>query len=169
MALDSPKLQKVLEEIKNGVIQLPDFQREWKWDDQRIRELIATVTLDYPLGVVMTLETGGSSPFRARPLTGAEDAGTATPGLLLLDGQQRLTSLFQSLHLARPVGRSTTGTRNSGAGTTSTSSRPSAHPRTGTTPSFPYPKTACCARTSPEGWISSSAAPRWNAGPRTSR
>ncbi|MGI5145124.1 GmrSD restriction endonuclease domain-containing protein [Plantactinospora sp. CA-294935] len=103
MALDSPKLQKVLEEIKIGVIQLPDFQREWKWDDQRIRELIATVTLDYPLGVVMTLETGGSSPFRARPLTGAEDAGSVTPGLLLLDGQQRLTSLFQSLHLARPV------------------------------------------------------------------
>ncbi|MER7005809.1 DUF262 domain-containing protein [Dactylosporangium sp. NPDC000555] len=103
MALDSPKLQKVLEEIETGVIQLPDFQREWKWDDQRIRELIATVTLDYPLGVVMTLETGGAAPFRARPLTGAEDARTVTPGLLLLDGQQRLTSLFQALHLDRPV------------------------------------------------------------------
>ncbi|MEV4617387.1 DUF262 domain-containing protein [Asanoa sp. NPDC049573] len=103
MALDSPKLQKVLEDIKSGVLQLPDFQREWKWDDQRIRELIATVTLDYPLGVVMTLETGGKKPFRPRTLTGAETARSVTPDLLLLDGQQRLTSLFQALHLDQPV------------------------------------------------------------------
>jgi hypothetical protein len=103
VALDSPKLQKVLENIESGVMQLPDFQRDWKWDDQRIRELIATVTLDYPLGVVMTLETGGRSPFRARTLTGAEAGGSVNPSLLLLDGQQRLTSLFQALHLNRPV------------------------------------------------------------------
>ena len=32
MALDSPKLQRVLEEIESGVMQLPDFQREWKWE-----------------------------------------------------------------------------------------------------------------------------------------
>lgn len=103
MALDSPRLRQVLEEIKSGIIQLPDFQRDWKWDDQRIRELIATVTLDYPLGVVMTLETGGQSPFRARPLTGAEAAQTVVPDLLLLDGQQRLTSLVQALHSDHPV------------------------------------------------------------------
>ncbi|MFC5922922.1 GmrSD restriction endonuclease domain-containing protein [Micromonospora vulcania] len=110
MALDSPKLQKVLEDIESGVLQLPDFQREWKWDDQRIRELIATVTLDYPLGVVMTLETGGRKPFRPRILTGAEAGRSVTPDLLLLDGQQRLTSLFQALHLGQPV--RTTDERN---------------------------------------------------------
>ncbi|HEY5834868.1 GmrSD restriction endonuclease domain-containing protein [Streptomyces sp.] len=111
VGLDSPKLSKVLEDVAAGVMQLPDFQRDWKWDDQRIRELIATVTLDYPLGVVMTLETGGRSPFRARTLTGADQTTTAvTPNLLLLDGQQRLTSLFQALHLDRPV--LTTDARN---------------------------------------------------------
>ncbi|MEV6102725.1 DUF262 domain-containing protein [Nocardia sp. NPDC051981] len=109
MGVDSPRLETVLEEIKSGAMQLPDFQRDWKWDDQRIRELIATVTLDYPLGVVMTLETGGKSTFRARPLTGAETNDRATPDLLLLDGQQRLTSLFQALYLDRPV--RTTDTR----------------------------------------------------------
>ncbi|MEU5552122.1 DUF262 domain-containing protein [Micromonospora sp. NPDC047793] len=103
MALDSPKLQKLLKDIESGVLQLPDFQREWKWDDQRIRELIATVTLDYPLGVVMTLETGGRKPFRPRTLTGAEAGRSIIPDLLLLDGQQRLTSLFQALHLSQPV------------------------------------------------------------------
>ncbi len=46
MALDSPKLNDVLKDVAGGTLQLPDFQRDWKWDDQRIRELIATVTLD---------------------------------------------------------------------------------------------------------------------------
>ncbi|WP_218024102.1 DUF262 domain-containing protein [Nocardia xishanensis] len=103
MALDNPMLRTLLERIHSGELQLPDFQREWKWDDQRIRELIATVTLNYPLGVVMTLDTGGATRFRTRPLTGAEMAGHVEPGVLLLDGQQRLTSLYQSLFLDRPV------------------------------------------------------------------
>ncbi|MFJ6769397.1 DUF262 domain-containing protein [Kitasatospora sp. NPDC091257] len=104
MALDSPKLKDVLGDVASGTLQLPDFQREWKWDDDRIRAIIATVTLDYPLGVVMTLETGGtSSPFRARTLTGADSEQDQVPHLLLLDGQQRLTSLFQALYLDAPV------------------------------------------------------------------
>jgi hypothetical protein len=103
VALDSPKLQEVLEDIQSGSLQLPDFQRDWVWDDERIRALVGTVTLDYPLGVVMTLQTGGHSPFRARTLTGAEAAGAVNPSLLLLDGQQRLTSLFQALHRDHPV------------------------------------------------------------------
>ncbi|MFI9466647.1 DUF262 domain-containing protein [Streptomyces sp. NPDC052492] len=103
MALDSLKLSDALVDVASGALQLPDFQREWKWDDERIRALIATVTLDYPLGVVMALQTNGTSPFRTRTLKGAEDAQTAVPDLLLLDGQQRLTSLFQALHRDRPV------------------------------------------------------------------
>ncbi|ROR38149.1 GmrSD restriction endonuclease domain-containing protein [Kitasatospora cineracea] len=103
MALDSPKLKDVLADVASGTLQLPDFQREWKWDDDRIRAIIATVTLDYPLGVVMTLETGGHSPFRARTLTGASLVEDKVPSLLLLDGQQRLTSLFQALYLDAPV------------------------------------------------------------------
>ncbi len=97
------KLKTLLAEVASGALQLPDFQRDWKWDDDRIRAIIATVTLDYPLGVVMTLETGGDSPFRARELTGARFAEGLEPSLLLLDGQQRLTSLFQALFQDRPV------------------------------------------------------------------
>ncbi|MGW6934610.1 GmrSD restriction endonuclease domain-containing protein [Lentzea sp. NPDC054927] len=103
MALDSPKLRELLKNIAAAKIQLPDFQREWKWDDERIRALIATVTLDYPLGVVMTLETGGAAQFRARTLAGVESDPGVVPDLLLLDGQQRLTSLVQALYLERPV------------------------------------------------------------------
>ncbi|MER8036878.1 GmrSD restriction endonuclease domain-containing protein [Streptomyces hydrogenans] len=103
MALDNPDLKDVLKDVASGVLQLPDFQRDWKWDDERIRALIATVTLKYPLGVVMALHTGGASPFKARTLEGAKGGEGRTPDLLLLDGQQRLTSLFQALHQDGPV------------------------------------------------------------------
>lgn len=102
-ALDNVKLKEVLADVASGTLQLPDFQRDWKWDDDRIRAIIATVTLDYPLGVVMTLQTGGNSRFRARALTGAHLDEEREPELLLLDGQQRLTSLFQALCLDMPV------------------------------------------------------------------
>ncbi|MFI5868310.1 DUF262 domain-containing protein [Streptomyces sp. NPDC051546] len=101
--LDNVKLKALLADVASGTLQLPDFQRDWKWDDDRIRAIVATVTLDYPLGVVMTLETGGDSPFRARSLTGAQVAEDVAPSLLLLDGQQRLTSLFQALFQDSPV------------------------------------------------------------------
>ncbi|ARE74562.1 DUF262 domain-containing protein [Streptomyces virginiae] len=103
MSLDSPQLKKLLQDVASGALQLPDFQREWVWDDERIKALIATVTLDYPLGVVMALQTGGSTPFRARPINGTEGCDSRTPDLLLLDGQQRMTSLFQALYRDQPV------------------------------------------------------------------
>ncbi|WP_258527745.1 DUF262 domain-containing protein [Streptomyces sp. NBRC 110611] len=110
MALDGPSLGKMLDDVAAGRIQLPDFQRQWKWDDDRIRALLATVTLDYPLGVAMTLETGGEAQFKARPLHGTEVDPAVVPEQLLLDGQQRLTSLFQALKSKRPV--ETTGARS---------------------------------------------------------
>ncbi|MEV6672000.1 DUF262 domain-containing protein [Streptomyces sp. NPDC051162] len=101
--LDNVKLKALLADVASGGLQLPDFQRDWKWQDDRVRAIIATVTLDYPMGVVMTLETGGASPFRSSALTGARFPEGTEPSLLLLDGQQRLTSLFQALFQGEPV------------------------------------------------------------------
>nr|WP_240646753.1 MULTISPECIES: DUF262 domain-containing protein [Streptomyces] len=74
---------------------MPAFQGNRKWDDDRIRANIATVTLDYPLGLVMTLQTGGAARFRSRTLTGAGPEDDPKAELLLLYGQQRLTSSSQ--------------------------------------------------------------------------
>jgi Protein of unknown function DUF262 len=105
MPFESPDwpLGELLRDIEVGKIQLPDFQREWKWDNDRIASLLATISLGYPIGVMMMLETGGDGVrFKPKPLAGAESA-THEPEALLLDGQQRLTSLFQALQSGRPV------------------------------------------------------------------
>ncbi len=107
MPFESPDwpLGDLLRDIGSGKVQLPDFQRDWKWDDPRIASLLATITRGYPIGVVMTLETGGEDArFKPKPLAGVDDAGNLKdPEQLLLDGQQRLTSLFQALMSREPV------------------------------------------------------------------
>lgn len=97
-------LSELIENVRAGKIQLPDFQRPWVWDDERIAALLATVARGYPLGVMMTLETSDSGlRFRPKPLEGVVLPGKVEPEELLMDGQQRLTSLFQALASEQPV------------------------------------------------------------------
>ena len=89
-------LHKLLDDCHRGVLQLPDFQRSWVWDEQRIKSLIASVSRAFPVGALMSLDTGGPVNFRPRPVEGAPaEARQAAPQSLLLDGQQRMTSLYQ--------------------------------------------------------------------------
>ena len=89
----------ILSKVDNGKMQLPDFQRGWVWDDHHIRDLIASVSLSFPIGAVMTLENGGKDVrFNPRPIEGTDESvKQVQPETLILDGQQRLTSLFQAL------------------------------------------------------------------------
>jgi hypothetical protein len=89
-------LDKLLDDCHSGVIQLPDFQRSWVWDEERIKGLIASVSRAFPIGALMSLNTGGPVNFKPRPVEGApQSAKEASPRSLLLDGQQRMTSLYQ--------------------------------------------------------------------------
>lgn len=101
-SVDPPLLKDILEQIAKGELQLPDFQRGWVWDDPHIGSLIASVSLAYPIGAVMFLEAGGV-PFKPRLFAGVELAPQPAPKMLVLDGQQRLTSMFLSLKSAKPV------------------------------------------------------------------
>ena len=99
-----PLLSELLSEVRKGNYQLPDFQRGWVWEDERITKLIASVSLSYPIGAAMLLETGGNAAkFKPRPIEGVELPKPVLPGKLILDGQQRLTSLFAALMSGKPV------------------------------------------------------------------
>jgi len=104
---DSTKgsLSDILREIKQGKIQLPDFQRGWIWDDDHIRDLLVSIARSFPIGAIMLLETGGEVRFETRPVEGLEDKvpKNMQPERLILDGQQRLTTLTQALSITEPV------------------------------------------------------------------
>jgi len=89
-------LHKLLGDCDRGTLQLPDFQRSWVWDEERIKSLIASISRAFPVGALMTLDTGGDVNFKPRPIEGAPIAArSVSPQSLLLDGQQRMTSLYQ--------------------------------------------------------------------------
>jgi hypothetical protein len=104
---DSTKTQlgDLLRRIVEGKLQLPDFQRGWVWDDEHIRSLLVSIARSFPIGAVMLLEAGGQTRFQMRPVEGVELPGDSSKLAeeLLLDGQQRLTSLTQVLKLDSPV------------------------------------------------------------------
>ena len=97
------QLKKLLESVEDCRIQLPDFQRGWVWDDERVRALLASISRGFPIGAVMMLESGGDIKFRTRPVEGVRENVDTTPDDFLLDGQQRLTSLYQALRHDGPV------------------------------------------------------------------
>ena len=93
---DTPILD-LMKDIDKGNIQLPDFQRGWVWDDSRIRGLIASITQNFPVGAAMFLEYGNANVrFKYRMIEGAPFC-KAQPEQLILDGQQRLTSIYASM------------------------------------------------------------------------
>ena len=101
---DSTKrgLRTLLDAAREGKAQLPDFQRGWVWDDDHIRDLLASVSRSFPIGAIMMLDAGGDVRFKTRPIEGANPP-SREPEQLVLDGQQRLTSLFQSLMAGEAV------------------------------------------------------------------
>lgn len=103
---DSTKLPlpQVLSDVTSGMIQLPDFQRGWVWDDEHVKSLLISIARSFPVGAVMMLDTGGDVNFQVRPVENVDFNGAPPePDRLILDGQQRLTSLTQVLSLNKPV------------------------------------------------------------------
>lgn len=101
------ELEHLLREVGTGEAQLPEFQRDWTWDDGRIRGILASLSQGYPMGAIMRLEYGNESvKFKSRLFEGVEVdkvSQVRPPSFLLLDGQQRLTSMYRATKASLPV------------------------------------------------------------------
>ena len=102
--INKEALLDLLRGIQQSKIQLPDFHRDFVWNEERISRLLCSISLAYPIGAITTLQLGQPHlRFKPRVLEGTLCVSAANPNLLILDGQQRLTSLYQALLSQQPV------------------------------------------------------------------
>jgi len=83
------RLSTLLDEIDSGVVLLPEFQRGYVWNRDQVRGLMRSPYRAHPVGGLLVWETSSEEDITVR---GAA-AGSGTRQLLL-DGQQRVTSLY---------------------------------------------------------------------------
>jgi hypothetical protein len=88
--------RSLIQEIDRGEIALPEFQRDYKWPDDFIVELLRSIARGWPIGTFLVLEQTGKGRLLSRQIAGAPKP-KVVPHRLILDGQQRATALYQAL------------------------------------------------------------------------
>ena len=85
-------LRDLLKWVRQGRVRVPNFQRDFTWDRQRMIQLFDSIRKQYPIGTLLFWESTKPLPMydRLGPLRLPESSGGK---LLVLDGQQRLTTL----------------------------------------------------------------------------
>ena len=90
-------LKDLLAEIHNRSTVLPDFQRDFVWEPGATQDLIVSIANNYPAGSLLRVRDT-KRVFAAREFEGAPPLNGAQHIFLVLDGQQRLTSLYQAFY-----------------------------------------------------------------------
>jgi hypothetical protein len=92
-------LKFLLQMIHNKEMALPDFQRNFVWDPYATDELIESIISNFPAGTLLRIKNGKELLFQPRAFEGAPPIESEEkPTYLILDGQQRLTSLYQAFY-----------------------------------------------------------------------
>ncbi len=86
--------------IDQAQVLLPRFQRHEAWKTWQIEGVLENILRNpsLPIGALLTLEVGDKELFHSRSIVGAPGAKNGLPSMHLLDGQQRMTALWRSLH-----------------------------------------------------------------------
>ncbi len=90
-------LKDLLAEIHNRTTVLPEFQRDFVWEPSATQELIVSIAYNYPAGSILRVRDA-KRVFAAREFEGAPPLDGLKHTFLVLDGQQRLTSLYQAFY-----------------------------------------------------------------------
>jgi len=88
-------LSDLLDGIAAGTVALPNFQRDFDWNEPDVTSLLATVLCGWPAGSLL-LMSGDPSFFKVREFSGAPPVRRGSIEYVVLDGQQRLTSLYHA-------------------------------------------------------------------------
>jgi hypothetical protein len=92
----NPPLPRLMNQVTGGTLGLPEFQRDFKWDPKDTVGLIGSIIKGYPIGSLLTW-VPGNIEFGRRSVYLAPTLEKSAAVSLILDGQQRITSIFLSL------------------------------------------------------------------------
>ena len=95
MAKAEATVEELVAMIQRGDLRLPEMQREYVWRSTRVRDLLDSLYRGYPSGAILLWETDDEVPLRE--LAVEQKLSAFQTARLLLDGQQRLTSLSSVL------------------------------------------------------------------------
>ena len=98
-------IMSLLNRVKSGEIVLPNIQREFVWPEDSIAKLMDSIVRGYPIGIILMWETYENIQYREFTSTFIEEADfnynsneNSNKLLFVLDGQQRLQSLYIALY-----------------------------------------------------------------------
>ncbi|MEZ5945201.1 MAG: DUF262 domain-containing protein [Planctomycetaceae bacterium] len=83
-------MSKLMDDIEMGTIGLPDIQRPFVWKNSKVRDLFDSIFRGYPVGYFLFWQNA----FDGSPKQIGTESKQKIPNLLIVDGQQRLTSLY---------------------------------------------------------------------------
>lgn len=92
-------LQRVFQELERGNMRIPRFQRAYVWERSKIVRLLNSISMSYPIGSFFLWETDTTMEAFGRDITefGFPKKPQGNYFMFILDGQQRITSLYVSL------------------------------------------------------------------------
>lgn len=90
------KVADILSDIKNGRVGLPDLQRPFVWQDNKVRELLDSMMKGYPIGYIMLWAS--PDDYENTVHIGKNEKIYKRPNDLVIDGQQRLTALLAAMY-----------------------------------------------------------------------
>jgi len=97
MAKQDISVRQLVDKVSTGELTLPEMQRRYVWPAVKVRDLLDSLYRGYPSGTILVWETDQEQNDRALHLQDIQKTNLGTK-LLLLDGQQRLTSLTAILN-----------------------------------------------------------------------
>ena len=96
------RIVPLLEMLDEQKIVLPEFQRDFDWDDDRVKQLLATLARRWPAGSLLLQQFPGETFYELRGFDGGPAVDKDKVVHVVLDGQQRLTALYHAIYDSGP-------------------------------------------------------------------
>jgi len=92
------KIRDIIQFCNEGKWQLPNFQRYFDWKQKDIRDLLESIFRDYYVGSFLMWDIDNDPPLSINPILGAKPSEDTRALSIILDGQQRMTSLYYAIN-----------------------------------------------------------------------